>query len=564
MLAAFSFLAGVVTILSPCILPVLPVILTGAVGRGQAKPWGVMTGFVMSFTCFTLFIAFIIKWTGLPADTLRLCAIVLLGLFGLFLCIPALQAAFENGIAAFLPRQGASNKGKGFWSGALVGMSLGLIWTPCVGPIMAAVITLAATRAVSTSAVVITLAYALGAALPMLAIMRGGRKLLDRNPWIRVHALDIQRCFGVFMILAAVMLFQGYDRALQTFILERFPAYGRGLTLLENDDRVTTALKRFTAETKHDAAAVSAGVPAPEIMAGGSWFNTLPLSLKGLRGKVVVIDFWTYTCINCIRTLPELKAWHERYADQGLVIIGVHTPEFEFEKSPGNVARAVTDFGLKYPVVQDNNYATWNAYGNRYWPAKYFIDSNGYIRGVHFGEGGEKESEAMIRRLLKEAGGYPGAYAQPHTYAIEAGTPETYLGMDRSERFGSLEMPRAGTARYSLPAVLKLNNYAYAGEWLLAGDHASAGLEARLDFHFLAKDVFLVMRAEGREPGLVQVFMDGMPVGAAEAGRDVHDGYVQVQDDRLYHVLSLQRAAEHTLTLKFLRGTMALFAFTFG
>ena len=259
-----------------------------------------------------------------------------------------------------------------------------------------------------------------------------------------------------------------------------------------------------------------------------------------------------------------LKAWHERYADQGLVIIGVHTPEFEFEKNPDNVAKAVHDFGLKYPVVQDNNYATWNAYGNRYWPAKYFIDKDGRIRATHFGEGGEEESEAVIRRLLEEAGSRPGAYVGGNEYKVEAGTPETYLGFDRTERFGSVEVLRIGEENYSLATALKLNDYAYQGEWAIAQDHSSPRSGAQLDFHFLAKNVFLVMRPEGTEPARVDVLLDGIPVGSAEQGKDVLDGQALVKDDRLYHLLSLKTAGEHVLILKFKNGNVALFAFTFG
>jgi cytochrome c biogenesis protein CcdA/thiol-disulfide isomerase/thioredoxin len=588
-LIAFSFLAGVVTILSPCILPVLPIILTGVVGRGRAKPWGVVVGFVASFTFFTLSLSSIVRWSGLSGDVLRSASIVLLAVFGLFLCIPALQLAFENIITRFLPQQGTAHKGQGFWSGAFVGVSLGLIWTPCVGPIMAAVITLAAASAVSAAAVLITLAYAFGTAVPMLAIMFSGRKLLDRASLVKTHAGVIQRSFGVVMVLVAVVLFKGYDRKLETWVLTRFPDYGSGLTALEKNDHVTKALDRLTGDDRATASSTSAqdslapagltgsGTPpltrsarqlaAPDIIAGGQWFNSPPLSLKDLRGKVVVIDFWTYTCINCLRTLPELKAWHERYADQGLVIIGVHTPEFEFEKDPANVAKALQDLGLKYPVVQDNAYATWNAYGNRYWPAKYFIDKEGRVRATHFGEGGEAESEATVRRLLKEAGQKPGAYAGRHDYSIEAGTPETYLGLGRTERFGSVESLKTGTAAYTLAPELKLNDYAYEGEWAVADDHSSPAPGARLEFHFSAKDVFLVMRPEGQvnaDPARVEIFIDGKPAAPDERGGDAPEGYVLVTEDRLYHLLSLKAAGEHTLTLKFMNGNVGVYAFTFG
>ncbi|MBF0594017.1 MAG: cytochrome c biogenesis protein DipZ [Candidatus Omnitrophica bacterium] len=560
-LLIFSFMAGVVTVLSPCILPVLPIILAGAVGSGMRRPWGIVAGFVTSFTFFTLSLATLARWCGLSGDGLRMASIILLALFGLFLCVPALQLLFEKAAARVLPQSGTSSKGQGFWSGVLVGVSLGVVWTPCVGPIMAAVITLAAASAVNAAAVFITLAYAAGTSVPMLAIMFGGRRLLDRLPWIKAHAGAVQRVFGVVMILVALVLFKGYDRGFEAWILARFPSYGSGLTAIENNDRVSKILRGFTGGVPAGDAAEKM---APDLIAGGQWFNSPALSLKDLRGKVVLIDFWTYTCINCLRTLPVLKAWHERYARQGLVIIGVHTPEFAFEKNPDNVGKAVRDLGLKYPVVQDNTYATWNAYGNRYWPAKYFIDKAGKIRGTHFGEGGEEESETLIRQLLAEAGGRPGAFAEKHDYVISANTPETYLGLDRTERFESREELTKGAARYSLPAMLPLDAYGYQGAWNVADDHSSPEAGAEMDFHFSARNVYLVMRPGKKVPGRVEVFIDGRLAGAAEQGADVKDGYVAVKDDRLYHLLSLKESGEHTLSLKFVDGSIDVFAFTFG
>ena len=486
-LVVFSFLAGVVTVLSPCILPVLPIILAGAVGGGRARPWGIITGFVASFTFFTLALSTLVRSTGLSGNVLRLVAVVLLALFGIFLLVPALQLFFDNLISRILPQQHSTSQGKGFWPGILVGISLGLVWTPCVGPIMAAVIALAASSDISLTAVFITLAYALGTAVPMLAIMFGGRRFLDRASWVKAHAGHIQRGFGLVMVLVAIVLYKDYDRTLQSLVLARFPNYGSGLTALENNSRVAKALGGLRGEDKGLQTGNSVGdryPQAPELIPGGEWLNSQPLSLQSLRGKVVLVDFWTYTCINCIRTLPALNAWHERYADKGLVIIGVHTPEFEFEKDSGNVSRAIRDLGVKYPVVQDNNYATWNAYNNRYWPAKYFIDKGGRIRATHFGEGNEEESEKIIRSLLKEAGSSPGAYARSRSYSIDAQTPETYLGLDRTEGFSSPERLGQGTARYSRPQDLAVNSYAYEGEWSVASEYASPKAGARLDFHF--------------------------------------------------------------------------------
>lgn len=569
LLAAFSFLAGVVTILSPCIFPVLPIILTGAVTKGRRRPWGIVSGFVVSFAFFTLALATVVRSTGLSADALRLVSIVFLALFGLFLFIPRLQLLFENIANRFLPRQ-AGNQGQGYRSGFLVGVSLGLLWTPCVGPIMAAVISLAATSSVNLASVLITLAYSAGTAFPMLGIMYGGRGLLNRFAAVKTHAGAIQRGFGVLMVIMALALYLGLDRSFQYWLLSHFPNYGAGLTALEKNTQVEKALGTLTKRPTHPLSGNSAELSldmypsAPELIPGGQWFNSQPLTLQSLRGKVVLVDFWTYTCINCLRTLPYLKAWQESYADKGLVIIGVHTPEFEFEKNPDNVQRAVRDLGIKYPVVQDNAYATWQAYQNHYWPAKYFIDKDGRVRATHFGEGDYDASEGIIRRLLRETGSQPGAYVEKPAYSIDSQTPETYLGLARTAHFSSPEKLRSGWTQYTLPQQLDLNGYAYLGNWLANDEYSSPKSGAELAFRFSAKDVFLVLRPLGKGPVAVQVWLDGLPITVADAGKDVKSGIVEVSADRLYHLVRLNKAGEHTLLLKFPQDGVALFAFTFG
>jgi cytochrome c biogenesis protein CcdA/thiol-disulfide isomerase/thioredoxin len=559
-LVMFAFLAGIVTVVSPCILPLLPVILAGSVGRGRARPWGIVVGFVGSFTFFTLALSALVRFSGVSPGALHMSAIVVLVLLGVLLMFPDLYLGLEGFFSRHLPQRNTSNKEEGFRSGLVVGTSLGLVWTPCVGPIMAAVITLAASSAVTLLAVMITLAYALGTAIPMLIIMFSGRRFLERVSWLKRNAVGIQRVFGALIIIVAFMLYQGYDRRLQSWALTTFPRYGSGLTAFENNDRIKKELDALVVPK----ASKEKYPLAPDIIPGGEWFNSSPKHLQDLRGRVVILDFWTYTCINCLRTLPELKAWQERYGPEGLVIIGVHTPEFEFEKDPDNVAKAIKDLGITWPVVQDNYYATWNAYGNRYWPAKYFIDKDGRIRASHFGEGGEEESERTIRVLLKEAGVNPGIHASMTPYTVDTRSPETYLGLARTERFASPEDLKRGAGQYSLPVKLVLNNYAYEGGWLADTDHVTPRDGARLDFHFYAKDVFLVMRSFDPEGARIEVSLDGKPLGDQENGRDVQGGSVQVKDDRLYHLISLGSAGDHTVTLKFISGEVALYAFTFG
>ena len=514
LLIFFAFLAGIVTILSPCILPILPVVLSGSVAGGKKRPFGIITGFVVSFTFFTLTLSTIVKATGIPADTFRLLSIVIIIGMGLSLLLPQFQVVLEK-LFSRLANLAPKATQDGFWGGILVGLSLGLIWTPCVGPILASVISLAISGTVTGSAVFITLAYSAGTAIPMLIIVFTGRRLFQfiKNP------VGIQKFFGVVMILTGLAIYLNFDRKFQTYILDVFPNYGTGLTQFENIPQIKPQLADMAVQKT-----------APELIAGGSWFNSLPLTLESQRGKVVLLDFWTYTCINCIRTLPYLTAWDTKYKDLGLVIIGVHSPEFEFEKSEKNVANAIRDFGIKYPVMQDNDFATWNAYSNRYWPAHYFIDKKGVIRHTHFGEGEYDQSEKIIQELLsEESDPVTGPIANP-TYQITSRTPELYLGTKR-----------------------RVTGYTtQTGDWSDTEEYAHPKKGATLTLKYTAKDVFLVMRpTEG--PVTVRVYLD-----------DKFSQDITVDSDRLYDIARLKTSGSHTLRLEFPEDGVQLFAFTFG
>ncbi len=516
LLIGFAFLAGIVTILSPCILPILPIVLSGSITGDKKRPWGVVTGFVASFTFFTLFLSAIVQRTGISADFLRWFAIVVVAGFGLALVLPQFQLLVER-LFSRLSRFAPTRQRNGFGGGILIGLSLGLVWTPCVGPILAAIISLSFAGTVTGSAVLITLAYAVGTAIPMLAVVSGGRALLDRNRWLLTHSATIQKVFGILMILTAAAILFNLDRQFQTWVLSRFPNYGAGLTKIETNSAVSKQLGKLQSKPVEDA---------PELIAGGKWFNSQPLTMQSLRGKVVLVDFWTYTCINCIRTLPYLKAWHDKYAGKGLVIIGVHTPEFEFEKNPDNVAKAISDFGIKYPVMQDNDYATWNAYSNHYWPAEYLIDAQGKIRHSHFGEGDYDETEKVIQELLSV--NMP--IANPNSQ-ITARTPELYLGAKRAE-----------------PGWFTLG-----GKWQQSDEYNTPQPGASLTLDFEAANVYLVMRPNQATAGLVKVYLDGKALME-----------VSVIEDKLYQLVKLDSPGKHTLKLEFPDGKVDLFAFTFG
>lgn len=567
LLGAFAFIAGIVTILSPCILPVLPIVLSGAVGTGRRRPLGIVTGFIASFTFFTLFLSTIVKFTGLSADVVRTVSVLIIFFFGLSLLIPKLQQITEM-LFSRLSRYSPKSNANGFSGGLLIGVSLGLIWTPCVGPILASVITLAAASTITFASILITLAYASGTAIPMLAITYGGRSLLQKVPWLLANTRKIQQAFGVVMILVAAGIFFNIDRRFQTYILQQFPQYGTGLTAIEENASVKNAIEDLKDSATYTPSVLDmAGLKtAPEFIPGGRWFNSPPLTITGLRGKVVLVDFWTYTCINCIRTLPYIESWHEKYADKGLVIIGVHTPEFAFERDAGNVADAIADFSLKYPIVQDNEYATWNAYENRYWPAKYLIDKDGKIRYTHFGEGEYDETEENIKTLLKEIGSDVGTIPVSNPdYAVEARTRESYLGTARIEYLSSPEQPIPNKEiPFTAPADVYPNSFAYSGRWTLSEEYAMPAKNAELIFRFDAKDVFLVMRP--KTPGAtirIRVLLDGKPPSVL-SGADVKNGVVTVDSDRLYKLIKLDKGGEHILKLQFIDGNVDLYAFTFG
>ncbi len=548
-LIIFAFLAGIVTILSPCILPVLPIVLAGVVGEGKRRPLGIVVGFVLSFTFFTLFLAVIVRTLGVSSDLLRNISIVVIFIFGVSLLFSGVQVYMEKLFSKLSSRVPVGKGSTGFAGGVVIGLSLGLLWTPCVGPIIASVITLAVSNSVNLGVFFITFAYALGTAIPMFIIMIFGRAIFARIPWLVPNSGKIQKVFGVLLILVALMLFFNFDRKFQTVLLEKFPDYGAGLTKIEDNNIVKEQLEKIGGVKQAsvtDSKTMQDNMlnQAPEIIPGGLWFNSKPLKISDLKGKVVLVDFWTYTCINCIRTLPYIKEWNEKYADKGLVIIGVHTPEFEFEKNPDNVKKALTDFGIKYPVVQDNSYATWNNYNNHYWPAKYFIDKNGKVVSSHFGEGDYTESEQLIRRLLVEAGAdvskIPVNYKD---YQIFAQTPETYLGSLRTQ----------GRVDVATGSALPDNSFALTGEWNIGEERAIPAIGAELFFNFNAKNVYLVMRTVDGKPGKVEVGLDGQNVQT-----------VEVKDDKLYQLIDLKNPGKHLLDLKFLTPNIEVYAFTFG
>ena len=456
LLTLFALVAGAATALTPCVLPVLPALLSASATGGRRRPLGIVLGLALTFTITVVALASLVKGVGLAGNGVRVLAEVVLIVFGLTLIVPGAAAWLEKPLAG-LSRFGPRSRGTGFWSGLGVGAALGFAYTPCAGPILAAVISVSASEGTSARLVTVAVAYAAGSAAVLLALALGGQWVGDRIKRAG-HGLALQRSLGVVMIATAVALSTQLDVRFEKVLADNLPAFAIDPTHgLERSHAVATRLAglrgkpRFGPDSAQAAAPKrSDGLqdygPAPPFTDNQRWFNTpgdKPLTLAGLRGRVVLVDFWTYTCINCIRTLPHLEAWDASYRKDGLTIVGVHSPEFPFEHDAGNVQSAIHAEGIKYPVAQDNNLGTWNAYGNQYWPAEYLIDATGHVRYAHFGEGDYAKDEHAIRTLLAEAG----AKRLGSTTHVNAekpprlATPETYVGLSRAQGFVQAPMP---------------------------------------------------------------------------------------------------------------------------
>ena len=645
LLIVVAFVAGLVTAVSPCVLPILPIVLATGAGGDRRRPYLVIAGLIASFSFFTLASVQIVGALHLPSSTLRDAAIVVIAVFGLTLLVPALSTTWERvtarvpALGARLARVGGSAGvagglggvaggpggvaggsagvagrsagvagrpagvaggpggvagGPGGVAGGLItGVGLGLVWTPCAGPILGAITSLAVTAPGSVSAAALVVAYSIGAGLPLLGIALGGRAALSRLR-LRSASAWAGRAFGALVLVTAGLMAVGADTALSASLTSGLPDWTGTLQTLERTDQVQSALSEIGSgphsgstpglggSGPHSSSTpglggstpgtagspgsnLSSGPLAPDFTGIDHWLNSGPLTMAGLRGKVVLVDFWTYSCINCIRTLPYVEGWYQKYAADGLVIVGVHTPEFVFEHDTGNVAGAIARFGITYPVAQDNEYATWQAYNNEYWPADYLIDATGHIRSVHFGEGDYLQTEADIRSLLAEAGAaaLPTAAqtAAPPPF-VASQTPETYLGTDRADRFASPESAHAGQALYTFPSSLRDDAFAVSGTFDFGPEYVTASAAGdQLELSFFARDVYLVMAADSPVPARVQVAGVG-DVGATE---DVAaDGSITIGQARLYHLVHLSSATRGRVTVTFDAPGARAYAFTFG
>ena len=538
-----AFLEGLGLIVSPCILPILPIILSGSLTGSKARPLGIITGFVITFTLVTLFSRALVQFAHISPDTLRNISYVILILLGVMMLSTYLTEKFNiltqrlTNVGGRL--QSANNPQSGFAGGLAFGGLIGIIWTPCAGPILAAVIVQSIIQSTTLSSLLIVIAFAIGASVPMLFIALMGRKIMERFSFFRDKSAILRKVLGI-IIIASVFFLIFYTS-------------------------LTLSLAQSGASTS-PATALMNGIekpyPAPELATDSVWINSPPLQLNQLKGKVVLIDFWTYSCINCIRTLPYLKDWYAKYHDNGFVIIGVHSPEFEFEKNVDNVKNAVKADGILYPVTLDNQYITWKNFNNQYWPAHYLINKNGDVVYEHFGEGDYDVTENNIRYLLGIPGPVTIKPVNENYSALE--TPETYLGYARAAAYSSPEsVTKNKSATYSYPVTLSINTWALRGDWIIYNDKivsAKAGASIKLRFH--AGNVYTVMGTTGK-PVTVKLLLNGEK-NLDESGKDVTNGLMTVSGHRLYTIATLKREGEGIVELTAANPGLEIFTFTFG
>ena len=575
LLILLAYLGGVLTIISPCILPVLPFVFAKGDQPFVRSGLPLLIGMALTFAIVATLAAVGGGWAVRANEIGRWVALGLLALFGLALILPSLSDRMTRPLVAWGSRLTETSAGRrGVGSSLLLGVATGLLWAPCAGPILGIIFTTAALQGASASTTLLLLAYALGAATSLgLALLAGGavfarmKRSLGAGEWVK-KALGIAILVGVTAIAAG----------LDTRVLAKLSsAQTAGL-----ESRLAQILGM---EGMDEASLTESGngelvLPVigelPPLDGIGPWIASPPLTREQLKGKVVVIDFWTYSCINCLRAEPFVRGWYERYKDDGLVVIGVHAPEFAFERNFDNVKQAVSDLGITYPVALDNDWKLWRALKNNYWPAHYFADAEGRIRYYHHGEGDYDRSERVIRQLLSEAGHPPSARmaggkasgAAEMAASGKVRSPETYVGYARADRFASPGGQARDTAKdYAIPNAPALNDWGLGGRWTI-GPQSATSLQpgARIAFRFHARDLHLVLGpAAGGKPVRFKVTVDGRAPGRDVGGDIRPDGSGVVTGERLYQLVRQDgEVRDRTFEIIFLDPGVRAFAFTFG
>jgi cytochrome c biogenesis protein CcdA/thiol-disulfide isomerase/thioredoxin len=570
-LILLAYLGGVLTIVSPCILPVLPFVFARGGRPFLTGTLPLLAGMIVMFAAVASLAAVGGGWAVSANQYGRIAAMVLLMLFAVTLLSRSLADTLTRPLVALGDRlSGEAGSGSGVGSSLLLGIATGLLWAPCAGPILGLVLTGAAISGASVQTTLLLLAYAAGAATSLaLALLVGGRlfaamkQSLGAGEWVR-------RALGVLVLAGVAAIAFGLDTGFLTRVS------------LASTARVEQGLvDRFLPSKPVKTVAVAGSdLPVegviPELTGATGWLNTPPLTRDALAGKVVVVDFWTYSCINCLRALPYIRAWAAKYKDHGLVVLGVHAPEFAFERDPANVKKAVESLGVTYPVLLDSKLAVWQAFNNQYWPAHYFIDAMGRIRAHHFGEGEYDKSERIIQTLLKEAGykNVPGGVVDPNAEGALAAadennmqSPETYLGYGRGSNFASNTPEPDKIATYTTPYPLGPNQWGLTGRWAIGEEKSvAAAAGTKITFYFHARDLHLVLGpGADNKPVRFKVTLDGQPPGAAHGMDTDAAGNGTVTGQRLYQLIRQQGAIDNrTFSIEFLDPGVEAYAFTFG
>ena len=522
-LVVIGFVGGLITGISPCILPVLPVIFFSGTQDAvvtKTRPYLVIAGLVVSFSAVTLVGSALLSLLRLPQDTIRWIALVALVAIGLGLIFPKVEALLEKPFAKLPQKQFGSGR-----SGFGLGLALGVLYVPCAGPVLAAIVVAGATGTIGLDIVALTVAFAIGAAIPLLFFALAGQRVAERVAAFRRRQREIRVAAGVVTILLAVALVFNLPAVLQRAV----PDYTTALQKQvggEEQLREQLNLGGLVNEQNAQLSNCTNGAPelescgtAPDIKGITAWLNTpgnAPIDLKSLRGKVVLIDFWAYSCINCQRAIPHVVGWYEAYRDKGFEVIGVHTPEYAFEKVEGNVVSGARDLDITYPIAMDNAFATWTNYRNRYWPAEYLIDAQGTVRHIRFGEGDYAVTEKLIRQLLSENGTeLPAATERADSTPTERTTPETYFSVGKVVNYGGSGSYDEGTRSFEFPAQLGDDAFALRGAWSLDYQGIAAqGDDAAIALNYHGRNVYLVVGGNGT----VRVTRDGKTTDIAVSG----------------------------------------------
>lgn len=561
-----AFLEGLGLIISPCILPILPIMLSGSIEGGKKRPIGIIVGFVSIFALFTLFSHLLVTALGINLNVLRNIAFIFIALFGVVLMSSYLTERFSvltQNIANFGNQLTTRHKNsEGFFSGIVLGGLVSLIWAPCAGPILAAVLIQITIQKTVFASFITLIFFALGSVLPMILIALLGKKLFSTMQFFKKYADNLRKLLGAVITLSALSL------AYISYANPGLLAFSFSPNVPINMQK--EAIKQSAGQLNTNSKLMNALIipyAAPSLGNNHVWINSQPLNWSQLKGKVVLIDFWTYSCINCIRTLPYLINWDKKYRDKGLVIIGIHTPEFEFEKSVNNVREAVKRLNIQYPVVLDSAYDIWQNFHNQYWPAHYLINKDGKVVYEHFGEGEYETTEHNIQVLLN-ANHMPVTKPieeEKEAVAIYYQTPETYFGYARSERFANENASAHDkTANYSFPKTLSTDQWALNGLWIVNAKYITPkSLNAAIKLYFSGQHVYLVAGSENKKPVKVIVLLNNKIV-THNAGSDVHKSTLMINKQRLYNVLDFTKPTKGELTLVIQSPEVDLYTFTFG